>query len=352
DRYRNDVEQFVKIFSDLEPEHYRQQFQKARPLDLSAGRPLHWQLNPHIQLQESRLLVGDTAITIELGMKDNPSLTHRFLDTIVGQLYALGLAKSTEAVDAALFKSGWPEEAGRLGQLGYSVGFDPAYQWVSLTGAQNRANTLYTHLAGRHRDALERHFDPVGLPASQEDFKKAMIWLFTRKSELLSLSFAEVFDYIRGHRDDPDIETFARALREFDRKLPDDDRALFRGVLTGQQVEWLEDALTRQAPDQRELVDYIGTLKTSPASQAPVTGSAGFSSSPYRLVQSASGGFKIVIKDRDAPENKRCRRGVGGCATRLLLADNLAQRPISTIDSGDIDNTDTDKTYYTIEFLT
>ncbi|WP_257254718.1 hypothetical protein, partial [Endozoicomonas sp. SESOKO3] len=252
DRYRNDVERFVKIFSDLEPESYRQEFQQKRSLDLSAGRPVHWQLNPRHPLQASRLLVGDKAITVELGMKDTPPLSHEFFDKTLGQLYALSLAKSIEPVDAALFRSGWPEQAGQLGQLGDSVGFDPAYQWVPLTAALSR-------------DTLEHHFGSIRSPTSQEDVRKAMIWLFTQPPELLSLSLEKLFENILPHQDDPSVEAFARALREFDQNLPDDGRARFREAFTHQQVELLKDVLSRQIPDQPELVNYIGSLKTTPS---------------------------------------------------------------------------------------
>ncbi|WOG29810.1 calcium-binding protein [Endozoicomonas sp. 8E] len=347
-RFRDDVGRLIKIFSPG-PESYRQRLQQQQPLDLSAGRPVHWRLNPHIHLQESRLQVGDTVVIVELGMKENPPLTLESFDTVVDRFYALALAKSVEAVDAALFQSGWPKEAGQLARLGDAIGFDSAQQWVSLPALRNRANTLYSLLADNKREAIEGQFGP---PASQEDFRQAMIRLFFRESELLSLSFDRVSDYIQTHRDDPDIETFARALHEFDQKLSNDDRDLFRATLTHQQVELLKDVLTQQAPHHWELINFIGTLKTTVNSQAPVTDAAGYGPSPYRLVHSESGLKVVVIKGPDASGQKRCRRGVGGCGTRLLLAGNLADRPLLDIDKKDISNTDTGKPYYPVEFLT
>ncbi|WP_422452387.1 hypothetical protein, partial [Endozoicomonas sp. ALC066] len=350
DRFRDDVGRFIEILSH-QGESHRREFHKQHRLDLSAGRPVHWRLNPHILLQASSLRVTGTAVIIELGMKKNPSLTLESFGTVVDRFYALSLAKSIEAVDAALFQSGWPKEAGQLAQLGNAIGFDAAQQWVSLP-ALNQAKNLYTLLADNNREAIERQFDPIGSPAGQKDFKQAMTWLFAWKPELLTLSFDRVSDYLQTHRDDPDIGTFARALYEFDRKLSNDNRDLFRGMLSHQQVEQLSDVLAYQAPEQRELISFINTLKTAVNSQAPATDAAGFAPSTYRLVRSESGLKVVVIKDPDASDQKRCRRGVGGCGTRLLLTGNLADHPLLGIDSTDISDTDTGKPYYKVEFLT
>ncbi len=347
-RYQHDVERFIRIFSDFSPDIYRQRFQQQHSLDLSVGLPVHWQLNPHIILQASRLQVGDSAVTIELGMKDNPSLRHGLFDSVVSMFYAIGLAKSVEAVDTALFQSGWPEEAGRLGQLGNTIGYDSVRQWDFLPAAMNR-------------DSIALYPDPAGSSITREQIKQEVTWLFNQKSESLSLRLEALFEWIQEHQNDQSIQTFTRALYEFERDLPDGERALFRRAFTDQQIKLLKDVLTQQAPHQWELIDYVDTLKTTPDSQAP-TNASGFASSAYWLIESDSdsdsdsdndGGRKlrIVIWDPEAQDNKRCRRGVDGCSTRLLSAGNLADRPFLDIDSTDISNTDTNKPYYKVEFL-
>ncbi|WP_422413167.1 TcdA/TcdB catalytic glycosyltransferase domain-containing protein, partial [Endozoicomonas sp. ALB122] len=324
DRYQHDVQWLIKTFSDFGPEIYRQRLQEGGALDLSAGRPLHWQLNPHIPLQKSRLQVGDAAVTIEFGMKDNPLQSYRFFNEVVGRFYAMGLAKSVEAVDASLFQSVWPEEAERLRQLGDTVDFDSVQRWDSLPAARHLDNTL-------PRDNSPDLPKLYAGSVSQEGVKRTLKWLFDQKPGSISLGLEQLFDQIQGDQDNPAVQTFAEALYEFDRNLPDGDRVLFREAFTPRQIKFLKGALTHQAPQQWELIDYIDTLKTTFDSQAQVTDADGFKSSTYRLVESGSGDDSdresvVVIEDPEAQDNKRCRRGVDGCSTRLLSAGNLADR--------------------------
>ncbi|WOG29805.1 TcdA/TcdB catalytic glycosyltransferase domain-containing protein [Endozoicomonas sp. 8E] len=370
--FQRDVELLIRVINNEGPKNYRQNFHKRKPLEppesrtsvflrkksvnLSSGLPVHWQLNPHIPWKESRLRVGDTAVIIELGMQNNHAISDSFFDVIVTDLYGMSLAKSVEAADAELFRATWYGEVRYLRQLGKVVGFGLRNEWVSLPAIRNRDNTLDnidTLLAGNHQDTLEHYFGRMGLPSSQEDFEQSMRWLFTRDTELLSLSLSRVSDYIQANRADPSIESFARALREFDQSLSDSNRARFRGAFTHQQLELLQEVLTNQIPVQWELINYLDTLKESLSSTAPVAGASGFvPSTTYQLVESDSEVHAVMEAPDPDPPGGRCRRGVDGCKTRQLLTESLADRPFLDIDSGDISDTDTSKPYYKVEFLT